>query len=394
MKINQRLLRSFRHDPSKQKRVWDEELKGFGLIANRDGTKTFVARRRLGPHGNQKTVTVGRVGEVSLDEARHRAGQYLDLMRQGIDPTERRVNYTFGDVLHDFKAGRQAEVTASTLSSIDKAIERLGALHATDAVELTRGQVTTHLQALTRRGELTARLYDDVVAWGRAAYNWTLEHGWLDRDGNPFDKIPKRYTFTRGEKRRVLKPAELRAVWRACDRGYAHDRIVRALMLTGGRQSEIGSLRWSEVDLEQRLILLPSRRTKARITFPIYITKTLEEQLPPRLGFDHVFALGTKDVGYSTWSQSLASLRKRVNLADPWTKHDFRHTFSTVCKNDLGIDPTVVELCYGHKVTRSGEYLLPASSDVYTHKQDYWHRPMRECWERWEGWLLEVTAED
>ncbi len=60
---------------------------------------------------------------------------------------------------------------------------------------------------------------------------------------------------------RVLSDAELVAIWKAApDSDFG--RIVKLLMLTGQRRDEIGSLRWSEIDIAGKLIALPSERTK------------------------------------------------------------------------------------------------------------------------------------
>lgn len=64
-----------------------------------------------------------------------------------------------------------------------------------------------------------------------------------------------------GARTRVLTEAELVAIWKAC-RDDDYGRIVRLLILTGQRRSEIGSLAWSEVDIDARQINLPPERTK------------------------------------------------------------------------------------------------------------------------------------
>src|SRR5262249_31985988 len=65
-----------------------------------------------------------------------------------------------------------------------------------------------------------------------------------------------------GGRDRVLKDAELRAVWNACDSDSDFDRITRLLMLTGCRRQEIGGLRWSEIDLDAGTVTLPAERVK------------------------------------------------------------------------------------------------------------------------------------
>jgi integrase len=62
---------------------------------------------------------------------------------------------------------------------------------------------------------------------------------------------------------RVLNDKELRAVWLAAgELGHPYTGIVRLLMVTGQRRSEIADLRWSEIDIEERALRLPASRTK------------------------------------------------------------------------------------------------------------------------------------
>src|SRR5262249_39170496 len=60
---------------------------------------------------------------------------------------------------------------------------------------------------------------------------------------------------------RVLSEPELSAVLKALGQDDFSD-VVRLLVLTGQRREEIGSLRWSEIDWDRGLIVLPPERTK------------------------------------------------------------------------------------------------------------------------------------
>src|SRR4029078_11357208 len=60
---------------------------------------------------------------------------------------------------------------------------------------------------------------------------------------------------------RVLTDAELAALWKVTGEiGWPFGDLIRLLLLTGARRSEIGALRWSEI--EGTIITLAGERTK------------------------------------------------------------------------------------------------------------------------------------
>jgi integrase len=70
---------------------------------------------------------------------------------------------------------------------------------------------------------------------------------------------------------RVLNDDELRAVWKASDDCGQFGVIVKLLIATGQRRSEVGSLRFEWLDLDKRTWTTPSTYTKNKRshTFPI-----------------------------------------------------------------------------------------------------------------------------
>ena len=64
-------------------------------------------------------------------------------------------------------------------------------------------------------------------------------------------------------RKRVLTDGEAATIWLATEKMDAQfGQIIRLLMLTGCRRDEIGSLRWSEVDLKERTIDIPGQSHK------------------------------------------------------------------------------------------------------------------------------------
>jgi integrase len=136
----------------------------------------------------------------------------------------------------------------------------------------------------------------------------------------------------------VLSEAELVVVWRACG-DDDHGRIVRLLILTGQRKSEIGDLSWPEVDLEKRQLDLPPERTKNRKAHLVPLSDqalAIIEGISRRQGRDLLFGIGAG--GFSGWSKAKEFLDDRITAARAearekplpgWTLHDIRRSVVT-----------------------------------------------------------------
>lgn len=73
-------------------RVWDSELKGFGLRVSTAGLKTYFVWYRAGEGRSaaRREYTIARHGEMTPDEARTEAGKVLSRVRLGDDPQAKR----------------------------------------------------------------------------------------------------------------------------------------------------------------------------------------------------------------------------------------------------------------------------------------------------------------
>jgi len=156
---------------------------------------------------------------------------------------------------------------------------------------------------------------------------------------------------------RVLTPEELRKLLRALS-DNRFSEIVRLLLLTGCRRTEIGNLQWSEIDLPRKLIVLAPARTKngRGLELPLS-TQALAviERTPRRNTTPFLFS----DVnGYRSWDQDKLRLDARLGIA-PYRLHDLRRTAATGLA-ELGVLPHIVEACLnhqsGHKAGVAGVY--------------------------------------
>src|SRR5262249_60698889 len=103
--------------------VWDALIPGFGVRVTDRGVKTFVLVVRYPGSTNPTPRSLGTYGAISLEAARDKARQWLELIGNGIDPTQhaiRRREETFQHIaaqylLRKAKEHRSRTATETTL---------------------------------------------------------------------------------------------------------------------------------------------------------------------------------------------------------------------------------------------------------------------------------------
>jgi len=134
------------------------------------------------------------------------------------------------------------------------------------------------------------------------------------------------------------------------------------LILTAARTNEVLGMRWSEIDLVNRVWKLSPERTKQdrkhRVPFPERCTEILALQNEYRKG--QPFALLSDDFVFQGYKgealddKSLRELLKRMDLPAHVTPHGFRSSFRNWAArariNGERIDRDLAEMCLGHLV--------------------------------------------
>jgi integrase len=177
-------------------------------------------------------------------------------------------------------------------------------------------------------------------------FSWAMQMGLVD--ANPVINAFKPQKPKARD--RVLSGDELVAIWRNLeDDDYA--KVISMLILTGSRRSEIGGMRWSEIDLERGMWTLPKERSKnglAHVLPIVPMMREIIESVPVRDGLrggDVLF--GFSEIGFQSWFFGKDELDKRTNL-QPWVVHDIRRSVATGMAN-IGIAPHVIETILNHQ---------------------------------------------
>jgi integrase len=333
--------------------AWDTEIEGFGLRLRRSGDglrRTYVAQYRIGARRSRR-VTLGTAEKLAPAQAREAAKKILAKVALGADPQAEKQakraasTHTFKVAADNYLATRASELRPASLRVTRlylTASAYFKALHGMPLAEIKRSDVASCIQAINSRSPSTAGAARRALS---AFFAWATASGLIGDGTNP---VIGAFSPARQVARdRVLSDAELIAVWRACgEDDFGH--IIRLLILLGARRTEIGGMRWSEIDIAAGSWTLPAARSKNRrpLTLTLPAAALAIITAIPHADSDLLFA--RSGAGFAAWAAAKAALDRRLGDAvAPWRLHDIRRTAATGMIN-VGIATDVVEAVLNH----------------------------------------------
>ena len=337
--------------------VFDDELPGFGIRKFDSGKASYFVKFNVGRQQRRKTL--GTVVRGNLKAMRLEASAVLAKARLGTDvvalakAAAAKSSATLGDLVPKYLLARKSELRPKSHSEISRYLVHAWLpLHTLTIDAITRQNVVTVVDDVARDSGRVAADRARMALSGLCG--WAIDRGYLDV--NPTLNVRARAQNKPRE--RVLTEPELVEVWNAClDDDYG--RIVRLLILTGQRRSEIGDLGWSEIQLDKRQIDLPENRTKNSRAHIVPLgpeALTILAAVPKREGREFVFGVGSR--GFGGWSKSKSELDDRIakarktagvkNGVPSWTLHDLRRSFVTHISEHGFAQPHVVEAIVNH----------------------------------------------
>ena len=355
--------------------VWDDDLAGFGVRVYPTGRKSFVVTYRA--DGRQRFHTVGRVGELTMHEARTKAMEVLASVRRGSDPSGDRIAYRQAPTMKDLSERYMREhARPRKKPSGAKNDERVWANHILPSLgrkkvaDVTRADV---FQIHAQMGEKTPIQANRTLAVLSKAFNLCEIWGWRPDGSNPARHVPR---FPENKRERFLSEAELLRLAEALNEVErlqlekpAAIAAIRLILLTGCRSGEIKGLRWSEVDFQRRCLRLADSKTGRKT---IYLSSGALQVLAGIEREDdnpHVIVGAKPGSHFRGLSRPWFRIRKRAGLDDV-RLHDLRHTYASVGAG-IGLSLPMIGNLLGHTV--------PATTQRYAHLAA---NPMLEAAER------------
>jgi integrase len=324
--------------------AWDSDVAGLGVRLRAGGSRRWIFQYRLGRQ--QRRIVLGDVNALSAADARMQAAKLHAMVKLGQDPARQkaesmtRAAETFGFALPLYLKRQEARLRPRSLVEVTRHLRVHAAkLHRLPIAGIDRRILAALLVEVDQKSGPTSA--NCVRASLSAFFAWAMREGLVD--ANPAFGTNK--AVENGARDRALADAELAQVWNGAGDGE-YGAIVRLLVLWGARRSEVGGLRWSEIDFDRAAITLPAERVKNGREFVIPLTaaaRAIFEALP-REG-EYIFGRGA--AGFNGWAKCKAELDRKIQIA-PWVLHDLRRTMSTVMHDRLSIQPHIVEACLNH----------------------------------------------
>lgn len=123
--------------------------------------------------------------------------------------------------------------------------------------EITKADVRGLIDRIAKRGAPVSA--NRCLASIKAFFNWAIS---VDVITGASPAAAIRPPAPETPRERVLTDDELGAVWRASLELAEYGAIVRLLILTGQRRSEVANLSWAEIDFAAKVWTLPAHRAK------------------------------------------------------------------------------------------------------------------------------------
>jgi integrase len=190
----------------------------------------------------------------------------------------------------------------------------------------------------------------NLLGHAKTFFNWCMEKDLVQ--SSPAAAISgERLIGARKPRSRVLNDDELRAFWTATGKmTYPYGPMLRMLLLTGQRESEVAEARWDEFDLPSKLWRISPERFKSDAVHIVPLSDdvlALLQELPRWVGGDFLFSSSGGRRPATAFSGAKAQLNALMGNPPPFVIHDLRRTVRTRLSGLRIADP-VAELVIGH----------------------------------------------
>lgn len=378
-KIGISLIKTLKYS-DKNYRIFDDTLKGFGISVQKTSFSFFIQYRNR--YNRQRYYTIGKVGVLTVDEAKRLAREKLAEIIKKEDPADKRISerqtmtvaelcdwYMDKGIGH--KKPKTIQDNASTIKNHIKPLignmpiksincgvleDLLADIKAGQKTKSKTKSLKPRGVSVVRGGTYAAKKAIELLS---AMFNFAMRYDKLDKNPAQCVKKPKdnvREIFLSYEELpdfgKLLSNEHVVAVY------GVWVNVIKLLLLTGCRKTEIQSLKWEYINFDEQYFDFPDTKTGAQKRVfgrgALTLLQELYKYRDPNSPFVFPATRDSKD-GHLTAAYKMLGVimntrdkNNRLIFSKPGLAiHSLRHTFASIGEY-LGISPLIIGGLLGH----------------------------------------------
>lgn len=334
---------------------------GLVLKVRPNGSKSWLFIYKRPFVGTRTELVLGKFPNLSLSDARKKKTSAHELLAHDIDPKEQKekiireqqevLSNTFESVAADWFSVKRTSVTEDHAKDLWRSLElhifpELGRIPVS---KVSAPMAINILRPIEAKGSLETvkRLSQRLNEVMNYAVNVGLIHA------SPLTGI--KAAFTKPDKKHLptLKPEQLPELMKTIS--FASIKTTTRCLIewqlhTMVRPSEAAGTRWCEIDLENKLWVIPPERMKKKVEHIVPLSPQcldLLERMQVISGSrEHVFPADRKPTDHTN-EQTANMALKRMGFHNKLVAHGMRALASTTL-NEQGFDSDVIESALAH----------------------------------------------
>tara|TARA_R110002050_G_scaffold269917_2_gene412730 strand:+ start:278235 stop:279422 length:1188 start_codon:yes stop_codon:yes gene_type:complete len=336
----------------------DAAIVGFGLRVTSGGAKSFIVEKRI--NGKVKRITLGRYGNLTVEQAKKEAMKILGKVATGSDPIaekkEKNVrSLSLQDTYDDYLKTRK-DLKESTIHDYNRSMKwAFEDWLSRPVTNITKDMVENRHRERGKKSQARANNSMRVL---RAIINHA-RNKFEDAKGNPIilinpvERLSQNRAWFKVEKRQTLIKAHQLAPWYQATLQLNNESTrdyLYFVLFTGLRRTEAAQLQWEQVDFNDLTFTLPDTKNGTSHTLPLsdYLEALLRRRYANREG-NFVFPSDSKTGHIIDPQKSLLRINDISGVS--FTLHDLRRTFITIAEG-LDIPAYALKQLLNHKDPR------------------------------------------
>ena len=343
---------------------------GLQLQVTGTGAKSWILRTKIGE--KRRDIGLGGFPDVPMAQAREKAREIKEQIKQGIDPVAERKAaraaliaaqakaISFDECARQFLKSKTAEFSnpkhaaqwSSTLKTYASPIIGHLPVEAVDLPLIVKVLETIWKEKTETATRVRGRI-ESVLAWATVS---GYRHGdnparWR---GNLDAVLPKPTKLKNVQHHKAVQWQEINPFMQALrQREGIAVKALEFLILTAVRSGEVRGAKWKEIDLQTKTWTIPGERMKVdkEHTIPLCNDAVkLLKSMPILKGNDLIFP------GARGGVLSDVALTKPIRaIGSDATAHGFRSTFRDWCAESTNYPNEVAEMALAHTVSNAVE---------------------------------------